>query len=463
MNKLLDIIINKELDNLLKEEYSTINEANPFEDVVKAGGVVTTPIERLGTYPLRAIRYRKTKAVIKKYESKISSRVDKIIKKFIQELDKSVPEITKRSDELQTALKTAREEGNEDKEESLITQIKKFNDDVKSNQNSRIDQLNQSIETLIQSYSEAINKRIENPGYIIKVELSDRGKADLKFLWEEKVASLRQDVYEKLIKIINDKNLKGLEAIQSDMEVQISKIDKKRESIEKQRKKLNAREGDFEPKLIENLENRLSIFFNAETKILIKKLGKHNFKRYAKNKKELAETLVELMLANMGEHEREINTILSKTISNQLLSLLLTKYEKELEHIGVDKVDPKKEKEKILKKIKFITDFYEDLKEQKLNASEITFRLISLSNPDFKEVLEEMFEAGTEIMSFKERVKIIKQLKPIWKDFQHSVKYSEEKYGSEIIKMVKQFLTPEEREEVFEGFVSFKKYKKYYI
>jgi hypothetical protein len=233
LNKLAE----KELKDILMEEY----QYPLFED---DDSKYLAPLKRIASFPARAIRYRKAKSVMNKYAKKILRKAEKIIGKFETELEKSVKEIQIKGQDLQAKLKLARTSNNPIEEKTVINQQKKFKADVEKNQSDRINHLNQSVDNLIQAYTNGIHKRIDEPGYVLKTELSDTGKADLKFLWEEYISNVKQQIYEKLIKIINNKNVKGMETLIARLEVEIEDAEdqrllsrRSRTSIFKQEKK----------------------------------------------------------------------------------------------------------------------------------------------------------------------------------------------------------------------------------
>lgn len=229
----LSIVIEKELDDIVFEEYGYTYHNDLFE--AKDDGKFETPVNRLLSFPARAIRYKKAKSIMSKYSRKILRKSETIIERFQLELNKSIIQIKKRGVELQKQLDNARLKGDDTGEKAAINQQKKFKTDVENNQTARVQHLNQSIDNLITAYTNGINKRIEEPGYVLKVELSDKGKADLKFFWEEHVSLIKQQVYEKLIKIINDKNVKGLETLIAKLEVEIDDAEDKRMVVRRSR------------------------------------------------------------------------------------------------------------------------------------------------------------------------------------------------------------------------------------
>jgi len=263
---LLTLIAERELNQIISEEYGEIKpllEATNDDD-----SALTTPFSRAFTFPARAIRYRKAKNVMIRYSKKIISRVEKIIRKFEGELDKSITQITEKGKNLEDQLKRAKSAGDETEIRAVVNQQKKFKAEVEKNQEARVQHLNQSIDNLINAYTQGITKRIDEPGYVLKVELSDKGKADLKFLWEEYVSKIKQMTYEKLIKIINNKHVSGLEKMIARLEVEIEDAEDRRYKSRRSReeiafdekksveKKLKEPESEFE-KLLSYLNTEL--------------------------------------------------------------------------------------------------------------------------------------------------------------------------------------------------------------
>jgi hypothetical protein len=232
----------EELDNIVLEEYGIKYSMKLYEADDDDDGTYSTPFRRMGSFPARAIRYKKAKSVMKKYVTKIIKKADKIINRFQGEINKSVPIIDNRGRELDDKLEKAKRSGDETQTKSIINQQKKFTEDVANNQKLRVDNLQQSLENLINTYTQAIHKRVDEPGYVLKVELSEKGKADLKFLWDEYIAIIKQQIYEKLIKILDNKHLKGLEDLISKLEIQVQDADDNRKYYRRSRKNIKSQE-----------------------------------------------------------------------------------------------------------------------------------------------------------------------------------------------------------------------------
>ena len=163
-----------ELDIIVKEEYGRTYALSLFE-ADEDDDVISTPFSRAASFPARALRFKKAKNVMNKYAKKILSKIDKIIDRFEAEIDKSIPQITAKGKDLQAQLDAAKSSGDEVEAKSVVNQQKKFTEEVKQNQEQRVTNLNQTIENLINTYTTAIHKRIDEPGYVLKVEISDKG------------------------------------------------------------------------------------------------------------------------------------------------------------------------------------------------------------------------------------------------------------------------------------------------
>ena len=55
----------------------------------------------------------------------------------------------------------------------ILLSEKKFKAEVEKNQEARVQHLNQSIDNLINAYTQGITKRIDEPGYVLKVNYRD--------------------------------------------------------------------------------------------------------------------------------------------------------------------------------------------------------------------------------------------------------------------------------------------------
>jgi hypothetical protein len=247
MSKLFEDVLG-ELDQIVKEEYGRTYALSLLEASNDEDDAISTPISRAASFPARAIRFRKAKSVMNKYARKILAKTDKIIARFEREIDKSVPQIAQRGEDLQKELNAAKKSGDEIGARAIVNQQKKFTEDVKKNQDERVNTLNQTVENLINTYTTAIHKRIDEPGYVLKVELSEKGKADLKFMWEELVAAIKQKSYEKLVKIINNKNIKGLESLVARLQIEIEEAEDKRYQSRRSSRSLRSSEEDYSGK-----------------------------------------------------------------------------------------------------------------------------------------------------------------------------------------------------------------------
>lgn len=557
MNKLLLEAL-EELDNIVEEEYGfkyslKLYEAN--EDDEK----FVTPLKRVGSFPARAIRFRKAKAVMKKYEAKILRKAEKIIKRFESEIDKSIPVIKKRGEELEAELKAAKKSGDDVAARAIINQQKKFTKDVEENQQARLQNLNQSIENLINTYTQAIHKRIDEPGYVLRVELSEKGKAELKFLWDEKVATIKQQIYEKLVRIINNKNIKGLESLISKLEIEIenaederlknrrrrSERESERESseysllvkylndglpegllpegesykaiidygdqsgelldvyieldegnetisaifwdpmdskapvfereikdeedvdelikeIEEGEEKSGGEEARREKKsMIKHLENLLDVLFQKESRTHIKSLGGQAiFDRYKDNTMKVATKIVNLLFQDPEENDKTIKSLNRKTrISDSALILLLNQFQKELKDVGTKKINPEKEKQKILEGVKSSLEFFNERKESTGSKTAAADLLMRAGTP-FGKILESILEAPPEVLSYGEKMDILKKMKDIFSAMKN-LEVQGEDWGSNIRKKVKNFVG-DKTEGILEteSFIPLSQYKK---
>lgn len=214
MNTLLNEAF-KDLDDIINK-YNILLEADDNDN-----GIITNPISKAASFPLRAIRFKKTKSIMDKYAEKIISKYEKIIDNFEKGLDRSLPIIVEKGNELQKRLSDAKLSKNKEIEKSIVSEQQKYNNEVETDLKSRAAHLSSAIDQLIDVYTHAINKRIDDTGYVLKVSISPAGQAELKFIWAEKVALIKQQGYEKIIKTLNNKNVKQLESLVAKLNVEI--------------------------------------------------------------------------------------------------------------------------------------------------------------------------------------------------------------------------------------------------
>ncbi|MFW6311001.1 MAG: hypothetical protein ACOC1K_02075 [Nanoarchaeota archaeon] len=436
-NNISEIALN-ELNELIEKEYLIPLNEGDDED-----GIVKTPFKRAASYPLRAIRYRKAKNVLKGYIRKLYRRSKKLIKSFKKDIDKALDYIKKKNEIFQKELEEVKQTNDSIKKKKALNQIKNFKREIIDWQEKKMSNLNSSFDSLISVYTDAINKRIESEGYVLKVELSEKGKANLKILWQEYITVLKQKIYGDLFSMIND--VTELEYIIAQVNAEIEEAeDQRRKIITRSRR--NEETPEFKKKtdardlLKEKLKVDLDAFFEKLSKsnnnIYVKSLGKSTIQRYRENLMDVSRILTEYLYEKGTENAIEYY-LNSKTIPDNNMYLLLKKASMYLEDVGKEEVY-KKKRERIIKEFKSIKQLYKNLKNSGKSDREIAFQMLSYNIPNVKKLVEDTIEAKDLIIKTPEKKKLFKETEEIWQTF-NKVSKKKDKMGSEIIKMIQDF------------------------
>jgi hypothetical protein len=222
-DSILEQRASNELDQIFLAVYGKMHSSRLFE-ADDDDDVLSTPISRIASFPARAMRYKKAEMVMNKYKEKLHTKIKNLVQKFIDQLKKTASAIIEKGNKLETELQTAEAANDQAKVQIISKQMDKLKSDIDKDQDARINTLNTAIDRIIEAYSNAINKRIDEPGFVLRVELSEKGKGELKIKWEEIVADVKQQAYEKLVSIINSADIQELEGLTARLQVEIDKI-----------------------------------------------------------------------------------------------------------------------------------------------------------------------------------------------------------------------------------------------
>lgn len=199
---------------------------------------LTLPIERVFSFPFRSLRYWKVTKVMSRYSEKILKKANDLVQKYREELSKSMAEISQRAKDLKEELEKAQSSGDKIEIEAKKNQLDQFGRDVESHMKDRLGNLKNSIDKLMDTYTSAIHDRIEKKGYIISIELSPKGKADLKLIWEQYISKIKQMIYQKTIKLINEQDAKELDYLVNELKA----------IVDDENRKSRSRDNDFRKK-----------------------------------------------------------------------------------------------------------------------------------------------------------------------------------------------------------------------
>lgn len=181
------------------------------------------------TYPGRLIRSKRTKSVMSKYIKKIDKKISKLLNKLNVELPRKLYPIKTRAEVLMSNLeKNEKEHGVSSNEyqmayKKLENFHKKYLDNSQSFINEQIKNLDSVIDKIINEYTKGIDDRIDKGGFILKTELSDQQKTDLKTVWIELIEELKNDLDTKKLDILQDKIIEEVDDLNAKVGMLLNK------------------------------------------------------------------------------------------------------------------------------------------------------------------------------------------------------------------------------------------------
>jgi hypothetical protein len=178
-------------------------------------GTLGSIIDRGLSFVPRAMRFKKAKKVMKKSLEAYTKKAKNLINKFSSSLSKKVNKIESEYKKFkQNKLKPLLEAG---KREEAVKLAKEQLKELEEYKKEQFQTLNKSIESVLESYTSSINNRIDNPGFVLNVELSGRGKGELKAKWQELAAIQNTKIDEYKTNIVKSEGIKKLDDIISEL------------------------------------------------------------------------------------------------------------------------------------------------------------------------------------------------------------------------------------------------------
>ena len=197
---------NKDTKNYVKESLFEADNEDSIGNIIDKG---------LSFIP-RAIRFKKAKKIMKKALSGYYLKTINLIRKFDRSMKIVGDKIEiKYKDLLENKISSLISGG---KVEQAIKLLENFIEDLKQGQKTHLEKLNQSIETVLSAYTQSIEKRIESPGFVLNVELSEKGKGELSAKWNELVAVKKMKIDQKIADLINSSGIGKINEIISEAE-----------------------------------------------------------------------------------------------------------------------------------------------------------------------------------------------------------------------------------------------------
>lgn len=170
----------------------------------------------------RAARFAKAKKVMKKSLNLYIKKAKGIIESFDTISGRKINNIAKEYLSLKNGQ--VKKLIADDKSEEAAKVLKNFLTELEQYKKEQIAQLEKSIENVHQAYTNAIDKRIDSPGFVLNVELSEKGKGELKAKWQELSATADMKIDEhQTAALLKNEGFKKLDAIVAEVEAFISK------------------------------------------------------------------------------------------------------------------------------------------------------------------------------------------------------------------------------------------------
>jgi len=179
-------------------------------------GVIGSLIDKSASFIPRVMRFSRAKSVMKSYlhgfEKKsmsLISHFEKNIKKVADTAEENYKKFKK--DKLDTLMAL-------DKIDQAVNMATSYKKDLVNLKENEIKKINGYVDKILDSYTAAIEKRIDTPGFILNVELSDKGKGKLKAKWVELSAIKKMEVDEKLMKLLANAGLSTIDDINAELD-----------------------------------------------------------------------------------------------------------------------------------------------------------------------------------------------------------------------------------------------------
>jgi len=192
------------------DEY-TLNKLNEAND----DGMIGNIIDKAASFIPRAVRFKKAKSTMAKALNGYIRKSKSVINNFSKGLSKKIDVINKQySKMVAEKIQPLVDAGNTKQAAKMMTQFLK---ELEHYRDAQIQQLDKNIENIYNSYNAAIEKRIQSPGFVLNVELSEKGKGELMAKWQELSGLAKMKIDEKKEEIMANEGWRHLDNIISEV------------------------------------------------------------------------------------------------------------------------------------------------------------------------------------------------------------------------------------------------------
>jgi len=187
-----------------------VNETMILEKGEDDDGIFGKIIDRGLSFVPRAMRFGKAKKIMKRSLTKFISKSKGVINKFAKSFQKKVSIIDPEYKKLKKQADKLAEDGKDVDAKSIMENQLKELEEYKKDQMAILDK---GIDDILQAYTNAIDKRIDSPGFVFNVELSEKGKGELKAKWQQLGTEAKMKIDEHKTVLIKSPGWKRIDAI----------------------------------------------------------------------------------------------------------------------------------------------------------------------------------------------------------------------------------------------------------
>lgn len=185
-----------------------------YEDDEK--GIIGSIINKASTFVPRAMRYKKVKRTMASFLNGFDKKTDNLINNFETNLNKMTSTVVNnyksfKKKKIEPMMAT-------DKIDQAVNISAIYKKDLENIKSTELKKIKDAVYKVMDHYTAAMDKRIETPGFVLNVELSEKGKGKLKAKWSEVSSIKLMEADEKLSRLIDNESLTKIDEIISELD-----------------------------------------------------------------------------------------------------------------------------------------------------------------------------------------------------------------------------------------------------
>lgn len=192
------------------QEFNAINEA---DDEKSGWGPLSGAVHAVKTAPGRVLRKARAIDVMKRYKGKIIRKIEKIIPKYLPNIQKLVDTTQKRINEIKA---------NTDEQEK--NQKRQILDDLETNMKELLTTVKNSMSEQLKVYAESFHNRLEREGTITGVKFYPEEKTNLLSRWKSIEDQVNSLIQKKIIELIDNVKIEEFQQMKAELEEYIDGV-----------------------------------------------------------------------------------------------------------------------------------------------------------------------------------------------------------------------------------------------